>query len=178
MDGQAIGGIVGVLSAAIAALGLLLTWYRNEAPPRRRGRRQVPRPWYRWMLTRAGIAVSLGLMVCIMASAGTVLIALAPSSSGPSSGTASPVRPVNELQYRSQVARLCLDSDEEARRIEKTNPQNTVLGVNVDVEKRLVDKIRQVVPPASLKSAHDDLLAAWDQRIALLEAVYQELDQP
>ena len=51
-----------------------------------------------------------------------------------------------------------------------------MLGVDVDVEKRLVDRIRALTPPRSHTSIHDELVATWQQRIALLESVYRRLD--
>ncbi len=74
------------------------------------------------------------------------------------------------------MSQLCLQSAEEARRIEEADPAGQILGVNVDVEQRLVDHIKALTPPRSYKPAHDELVAAWQQRIALLRSVYQRLD--
>jgi hypothetical protein len=71
---------------------------------------------------------------------------------------------------------MCLRSAEEARRIDESDPPGQILGANVDVERRLVDQIKTLSPPRSRKAAHDELIATWQQRIALLESVYQRLD--
>jgi hypothetical protein len=71
---------------------------------------------------------------------------------------------------------MCLQSDEEARRIEEANPTGQLLGAAIDVEQRLVDHIEQLTPPPSYESAHEELVATWQQRIALLDAAYRQLD--
>jgi hypothetical protein len=110
-------------------------------------------------------------MIIVAAAVGVALILGA--SPSPTPGAA---QPLTEGQYRSQLTRICLQSAEEARRIEEADPRGQTLGVNLDFEKRLVDQIKTLVPPPSYKAVHDEMVASWQQRIALLESVYQQLD--
>jgi hypothetical protein len=95
------------------------------------------------------------------------------SSPSPKPGT---VQPLTEVQYRSKLSQICLRSAEEERRIEEADPTGQILGVNVDVEQRILDQIEELDPPRNYRAAHDELVASWQQRIALLESVYQRLD--
>jgi hypothetical protein len=86
------------------------------------------------------------------------------------------VQPLTEAQYKSQLSQMCLQSAEEARRIDEADPAGQEIGADVDVEKRLVDQVRTLTPPQRYKAAHDELVATWQQRIALFQSVHQRLD--
>jgi hypothetical protein len=110
--------------------------------------------------------------VIIVAAAGGVYLIL--TASPPSQPTG--VQPLTETQYKSQLSQMCLQSAEEARRIDEADPAGQEIGADADVEKRLVDQVRTLTPPRRYKAAHDELVAAWQQRIALFESVHQRLD--
>ncbi len=170
MTQEAITGVVGIASAAVAALGLLLAWYRHDVKAARRARRG-PRTRTSRALSRSRVAALLAAVIVGAAVVGVSLVVSA--SPSPRPGAA---QPLTEVQYGSQLSQLCLQSVEEARRIEEAEPGGQILGANVDVERRLVDRIRALTPPRSHKAVHDELVATWQQRIALLESVYQRLD--
>ena len=174
MDSQGIGAIVGIIGAAIAALGLLLTWYRSDkskAPPF--AEQSPSEPWYRRIRTRRGTALSVASTIAALTVVGVAVAALSPSAPTPGQAT-----PLSEAQYRSELTRACLDADDEAQRIVDTDPANTVFGVNVNVERHLVDRVRRLVPPKSLRAIHDDLVGTWDRRLAMLDSVYTKLGKP
>jgi len=168
VDAQTISGTVGVVSAAIAALALLLTWYRHGQPP---DEGTESRPWLRRVVIRGRLALMVAIVVGLLAAVGiTSTFRVRPPATSPSA--------LSETQYRSQLTRLCLDTDEEARRIEEANPQNSVLGPNVSLEQREVDRVKMLNPPNSLRSIHEDLVGTWERRLTLLDSVYRRLDRP
>lgn len=171
MDAQTISGTVGVVSAAIAALALLLTWYRHEHPP---DEGTEPRPWLRRVITRGRLALMIAIMVGLLTAVGiaSAFRVHSPASSSPASAQLS------ETQYRSELTRVCLDAEEDGRRVEDANPQDTVLGSNISVEQRLIERAKVLNPPSTLRSIHEDLIATSERRLTLLDSVYRRLDRP
>jgi hypothetical protein len=170
VSAEAITGVVGISSAAVAALGLLLAWYRHDAKSARRpgrGRRSRPaRVLSRDRVAAVGTAAIVG-----SAAVGVYLVVGASPTPEPAA-----VEPLTEVQYRSELSQACLQSAEEARRIEEAEPGGQILGVNIDVEQRLVEGIKALAPPRSLETLHDELVATWEQRLALLTSLYERLD--
>ena len=198
MGAQVISVAAGVVSVAIAALGLLLTWYRREAsteaaadaadPPGSAGkaREEVPESNHGWLQQRTRdrrrtrIFVSFAVGVAVLTAAGVLFTF---RLGEPGTSTASPVSPsaaptqLTVAQYTGQLGQVCSAAKEKARRIEESKPTDTVLGALLNIEQDEVDQVRRLAPPAGLKSAHDDLLALWQRRISLLESVYRRLPQ-
>jgi len=201
---QVISVAAGVVSVAIAALGLLLTWYRREAsteavadaaadPPGSAGkaREEVPESNHGWLQQRTRdrrrtrIFVSFAVGVAVLTAAGvlfTFRLGEPGKSTAPSvSPSAAPAQPT-VAQYTGQLGQVCSAAKEKARRIEELKPTDTVLGALLNsallnIEQDEVDQAGRLAPPAGLKSAHDDLLALWQRRISLLESVYRRLPQ-
>jgi hypothetical protein len=174
MDSQTISVIIGVIGAAIAALGLLLAWYRGDrskTPPS--PDQSPPGPWYRRIRTRHGMAIAAATAVAVLTGVGVLLVIVSPAAPPPDQAA-----PLTEAQYRSELTRACVDADEEAQRIAETEPANTVFGANINVERHLVDRLRGLVPPKSLRAAHDDLIGTWDRRLAILDSIYLKLRRP
>lgn len=170
MSSEAVTGVVGIASAAVAALGLLLTWYRHDttsASRRRTGRGPPPRR----ILTRARVAGLCTGVIVVAAALGISLVLRA--SPAPRAGEADRL---SEVQYTSQLSQMCLQSNEEAGRIEETNPTGPLEYAALDVEMRLLEHIEQLAPPRSYQHAHEALVATWQQRIALLQDAYPRLD--
>ena len=199
MGAQVISVAAGVVSVAIAALGLLLTWYRREAsteaaadaaadPPGSAGkaREEVPESNHGWLQQRTRdrrrtrIFVSFAVGVAVLTAAGvlfTFRLGEPGKSTAPSvSPSAAPAQPT-VAQYTGQLGQVCSAAKEKARRIEESKPTDTVLGALLNIEQDEVDQAGRLAPPAGLKSAHDDLLALWQRRISLLESVYRRLPQ-
>jgi hypothetical protein len=169
MSPQVVTGLVGIASAAVAALGLLLAWYRRDAQTTGH---PAPRTWWRRVFTRPRVAALCAVAVVGAATAGVIpLLSAGTPTPEPTAGPP----PLTEVEYGSRLSGLCLQSDEEGRRIEEAEPSGPVLGAAIDIERRLVDRIEALDPPASYRSAHDELVATWRQRIALLESAYQKL---
>ena len=174
MDSQTISVIIGVIGAAIAALGLLLTWYRIDRSETPASAEEAPLgPWYRRIKTRRGMALTVATVVAVLTVVGVVVAILSPPAPPP--GQAAPIM---EAQYRSELTRACLDADDEAQRIIDIEPENTAFGANVNVERHLVDRLRRLVPPKLLRATHDDLIGTWDRRVAMLDSVYKKLGRP
>lgn len=165
MNVETISVATGVISAAIAALGLLLGWYLREENRRKKKNRRI------------FIAACVGV-VALAASGVAVTFTLG-------SGAKAPVGPENpgssmrlsEAQYRGQVGAVCSDAKERARRIQELQPRETVLGYVAKIEQDEVAQIAKLRPPDNLKNAHADMLSIWQRRIGLLESVYHRLPQ-
>lgn len=171
MDPQAITLVVSMLGFAVAALGLLLAWYRR---PDAAGERWTPPGWLRRAVpTRGRLALLMAAVIAVLTVGGILSSAFVRTSTSVASGAA----PLSESQYRSNLSRACLAATDEAGRILESEPQGSVFGINAVVERRVVDALRVMVPPDSLRSVHDELLAAWDRRVVLLESLYPRLDR-
>ena len=182
METQAISGAVGVLGAAIAALGLLLTWYRYDRP--KESARPHPREVRVWRrrVRRSTLAGVLTAGILLVSTMG-VIVAFATSSPQPAKAlpaspptTASP--PITEAEYRASMSRICTAANEDARRIEEASPQGSVLGAALGVEQKMVNDIQAVRPPNSLMGMHNELLATWQRRISLLDSIYRRAAAP
>lgn len=164
MDAQKIGVATAVVSAAIAALGLLLTWYRHEeGKEERKGF---------WLFVAAGVGV-----VSLTAVGVTLIFMLGADIENSPGSTDMPVTPtqLTEAQYVGQLGTICSDAREDARRLDELQARETLFGPEIDIEQDVVDQIRQLRPPGHLNGIHEDIVAVWQRRIGLLESTYQRL---
>jgi hypothetical protein len=176
MDAQVISVAAGLVSVAIAALGLLLTWYRregervNETEDRRR--QQIFR------------SVSAGIIASTLAAITfTFILGEGPNGSQVAEtpvSTLSPKSPdgsmgLSRTQYIARVGQACSDALEKGQRLSKLRARETVLGAAVKVEEEELEEISNLQPPEELQALHRDMVSIWQQRISLLESVYQRL---
>ena len=160
MDAQGISIATAVVSAAVAALGLLLTSYRRE------GRKEDPRSRWLYIAAGAGIATLAAIGVTATFMLGT---------NGETSA-AAPMQ-LTEAQYKGQVSAACLDSREKSRRLDELQALKTLLGATIKVEQDEANQIKQQHPPDQLKSIHDEIVFVLERRVRLMESTYQHLSQ-
>jgi len=168
LDTQAIGVAAGIISVAVAALGLLLTWYRREEKEEhksgyKQGQRALPKRMRIWLSVVAAVGI-------IALTAGGVIFTFKAGMTHskdygiPASLTAT--------QYRDRLGQICSDAKSKAGQIEATSPRKTVLGLEVTNEQDEVGLVRRLVPPTELKTTHVNMIALWGRRISLLSSIY------
>lgn len=165
MDVQTISVATAVVSAAIAALGLLLSWYRREGD---KGERKSHWPF---------IAACAGIIVLTVLGVTLTFMLGADTKSSVDTGSPGVSSPLTEVQYKGQLGAVCSDAKEKARRIEELHAQATVLGAAIQIEQDEEGQIRKLQPPDKLKSIHDDMVSVWQRRISLLESIYHRRPQ-
>jgi|SRR3954451_1563251 hypothetical protein len=179
MGAQEVSIIGGVISTAIAALGLLLAWYRHDERKGKSGGGYARDRQKARARIRLRIAVIAGIGVVSLAAVG-VLFTVRSDRSGQSSSSVGAQRSgamLTRRQYQDRVSQLCLDAQEKARRLEELNAQETLFGPAIKVEEDEVDGIKALVPPREFRSTHNEMIAVWDRRVSLLEATYRRLAQ-
>jgi hypothetical protein len=151
-----------VLSTAVSAAGLLLTWYRGSTTRRPR-------------LARILGGVTLGSMIVL-------IVALLFARGGDSEAGRPPSRALSAGEYRLRVARICEEHERDAQRIERAEGKRPVFGATVQLETRTTDKLKAVAPPSRFESDHQAVLALWGRRLSLLGYYYDrsrsELSDP
>jgi hypothetical protein len=157
VDAQVISVATAVVSAAVGALGLLLTWYRREE------RKEEGKS--HWFFIAAGVAI------VVLAAVGVTFTFVLGTDVESSDAS---VR-LTESQYKGQVTAACSDAKEKARRLEEVQPQETVFGSAIKIEQDEVGQIRELQPPDKLQGIHDDMVSVWARRISLLESTYHRL---
>lgn len=157
MNVQVISIATAIVSAAIAALGLLLNWYRRED-------RQEEDSKSSWLLIGAGVAI------VALATIGVIFT----FALGTRTGDARASSQLTEDQYRAQVGKACANAKEKARRLDELEAP-TVFGAANKVEEDELNEIRKLQPPDKLKSTHEELVAVWEHRISQLEPLYEDL---
>lgn len=168
LDTQAIGVAAGIFGVAIAALGLLLTWYRREEKQEhesdyRRGPRALSKRMRVWL----SVAAAVGIIA--LTFGGVIFTFKAGTTDSKIHGVPSPL---TAAQYRDRLGRICSDAYRKAGQIDATSPRKTVLGVEVTNEQDEVGLVRRLVPPTELKTAHANMIALWDRRVSLLSSTY------
>jgi hypothetical protein len=174
MDAQVISVAAGVVSVAIAALGLLLTWYRREgqkaSATENRRREQIFR------------GAGVGIIACTLAAVTlTFIVGEEPHSSQTTETTISTESPkssdgsmaLSKAQYTARIGQACSDALEKGQRLARLRARETVLGAAVKVEEEELDEIRDLQPPEELQALHRDMVSIWQRRLSLLESVYQ-----
>jgi hypothetical protein len=161
VDAQTVSVATAVLTVAIGALGLLLSWYRHEDAEK--GKR-------RWIF----MVLSVGIIVLAVVGV-TAAFVLGANVKSPIS-TEGPMQ-LTEVQYKGQIGAICSDAKEKARRIQELQPQDTVLGAAIQIEQDEEARMAKLQPPDKLKSAHEDMISVWQRRISLLESIYHRLPQ-
>ena len=162
MDAQVISIATAVVSAAVAALGLLLSSYRRE------DRKDNPRS--RWSYLGAGAAIAALAAVGVVAT-----FVLGTDDETPSA--AATTTQLTEAQYKGQVSGICLDSREEHRRLDELQALKTLLGAIIKIEEDEANQIKQLQPPDSLRTLHDEIVFVMERRVRLMERTYQRLDK-
>jgi len=174
MDAQVISVAAGVVSVAIAALGLLLTWYLREgqktSAPENRRREQIFRR------ASVGIIASTAAVVIF-----TFIVGEKPNNSQAFESTVSTGNPqtsdssmsLSKAQYTAGIGKACSAALEKGQRLAKLRARETVLGAAVNVEEEELEEIRNLQPPEELRALHRDMVSIWERRIGLLESVYQ-----
>ncbi len=176
MGAQVISIAAGVVGTAVAALGLVLAWYRHDQrKDNRRGRAGQVRQQAR-ARTRLRMAVAASVVIVVLAAVG-ILAAFRLNVPGDDAGTSGRENPLSRSQYQSQVSRICLEGKEEARRLEDLEAQETLLGPAIEIEAAEVRQIRGLIPPRDLRRTHDEMLAVWERRVSLLESLYRRQDE-
>ena len=160
MDAQVISVATAVVSAAVAALGLLLTHYRRE------DRKENPRS--HWYFIGAGAGI---IALAVVGVAATFVLG---TNEEP---TAVATTQLTEAQYKGQVSAACLDSREKSRRLDELQALKTLLGATIKVEEDETNRIKVLRPPDSLKALHDEMVFILERRVRLMERTYQRLEQ-
>jgi hypothetical protein len=170
VDAQVISVATAVASAAVAALGLLLSWYRREAS--KEERREERRS--RWFF----IAAAVGIVGLAAVGVGfTFVLGASPKSSVAGISTSIAPSKLTEAQYRGKVGPVCTEAKEKGRRLEEVKALETIIGSEVKIEQEAVEKIDSFQPPDKLKSAHDDMVSVWKRRVSVLDSIYHRLSQ-
>ena len=163
---------IAVVGAALAGLGLLLSWYRREE--------RKDEHKNKWPFIAAGISILVlavtGVTLTFLFGADTknTSISVEPSTGATSSGV--PTR-LSEAQYREKVSAACFRAKEKARRIDESRPQDSPFGAQIEIEQQELGQIESLQPPDKLKSAHDSMVSVWRHRISLLESTNKRLPQ-
>jgi hypothetical protein len=168
LDPQNIGIAAGVASTAVAAIALLLAWYRREGKEEEAERKDRPR----WALrARTWVFATVAVGIIALSTGGVVFTFKAGTpGQGVSAG-------LTAVQYSSRLGQICSAASEKALRVEESKPMNTVLGLEIEIEKDEVDAIRPLVPPNNLRTTNANMIAIWDRRIDFLESIYSRVAQ-
>lgn len=167
MDTQAIGVAAGIVSVAVAALGLLLTWYRREEKQEHKsGYRRDQRALSKRMRVQLSVAAAVGIIALTF---GGVIFTFKAGTTGKVYSVPSPL---TATQYRDRLGRICSDAYRKAGQIDATGPRKTVFGLEVTNEQDEVGLVRRLIPPTELKTTHANMIALWDRRISLLSSIY------
>ena len=168
MDTQAIGVAAGIISVAVAALGLLLTWYRREEKDEhkngyKRGQRALSKRMRIWLSVVAAVGI-------ITLTVGGVIFTF---KAGTTRSKVYGIQPrLTATQYRDRLGQICSDAKSKAAQIEATNPTKTVFGLEVTNEQDEVRLLRRLAPPTELTTTHTNMIALWARRISLLSSIY------
>jgi hypothetical protein len=172
VDPQRVIIAIVVVSAAIAGLGSLLSWYR-------RGERKDEHR-SKWPFIVASISILVlavtGVTPPFLFGADTKNTPASPELSTGAISSGVPTR-LSEAQYREKVSAVCSEAKERARRIDKSRPQETPFGAQIEIEQQEVSQIGSLQPPDRLKSAHESMVSVWWRRISLLESINDRLPQ-
>jgi hypothetical protein len=172
VDPQLIIIAIVVLSAAIAGLGLLLSWYRRE------GRKDEHKS--KWPFIAAGTSILVlavtGVALTFLFGADTKNTSASPELSTGAISSSVPTR-LSEAQYRDKVSAACSEAKERAKQVNKSKPQETPFGAQIEIEQREIGQIEALQPPDKLKSAHESMVSVWRHRISLLESINHRLPE-
>ena len=163
MDAQNIGVAAGVVSVAVAALGLVLTWYRREEKEERKG------GYGRAQRTRARIFATVAFGIVALAAGGVALTFTVGATGNKGSGASAAL---TATQYRGRLGQICSDAYRKAQSIAETSPTKTVFGLEATAERDEVGAIKRLVPPDALRVTNANMIAVWGRRISLLESLY------
>lgn len=160
MDVQIISVATAVVSSAIAALGLTLTWYRREGG--KEGRK------------RQGIFITVAVGIVVLTAVGVMLTFILGTDTRDSIGadySSSTSGQLTETQYKGRVGVICSNAHEKARRLVELRPQESVIGPAVQIEEDELAEIKKLWPPDKLKRTHEDMISVWQRRVSLIESI-------
>lgn len=167
MNAETISVTTGIASAAIAALGLLLNEYRRDE---KKDKSFKSRRFFTIACVGIVVLAVAGITVTLMIGRGPK------DSVGTDTAGESPPQ-LTEVQYKGKVGTICSDAKARARRILELRPQETVLGLVVQIEQDEETQIAKLQPPEKLKNVHADVVSVWQRRISLLDSIDHRLSQ-
>ena len=159
MDVQIISVATAVVSSAIAALGLTLTWYRREGG--KEGRK------------RQGIFITVAVGIVVLTAVGVMLTFILGTDTRDSIGAdySSTSGQLTETQYKGRVGVICSNAHEKARRLLELRAQESVIGPAVQIEEDELAEIKKLWPPDKLKRTHEDMISVWQRRVSLIKSI-------
>jgi hypothetical protein len=132
----------------------------------------------KWPFLAVGISILVlavtGVTLTFVLGADTKNTSISAEPSTAAKSSDGPTR-LSEAKYRKMVSAVCSDAKVKATRIEKSSPQETVLGATIEIEQEELAQIESLQPPDKLKSAHESMVSVWRRRISLLESTYRRL---
>jgi hypothetical protein len=145
VDAQTISIAAGVVSAAIAAIGLLLSWYRREDYKDEKEKNSRNR-------------LFITASTCILVVAAVAVVFTFRLSSGTENSAKKFEIPTSstqltDVQYRGQLGAICSDATEKARQLEDTDPQKAVFGVTLRIEEDELSQVRKLQPPGQVEES-------------------------
>ena len=159
MDVQIISVATAVVSSAIAALGLTLTWYRREGG--KEGRK------------RQGIFITVAVGIVVLTAVGVMLTFILGTDTRDSIGAdySSTSGQLTETQYKGRVGVICSNAHEKARRLLELRAQESVIGPAVQIEEDELAEIKKLWPPDKLKGLNEDMISVWQRRVSLIKSI-------
>jgi hypothetical protein len=176
LDTQDISVAAGVVSVAVAALGLLLTWYRREEKEERKSSqgRALSKRARVWLFAVVAVGIT------VLAAGGVVFtfkVGATDSIGATDSKSTGPPATLTATQYRGRLGKICSDANKKASQIDETRPAKTVFGLEITDEQDEVSAVRRLVPPNEMKAANANMIAVWDRRISLLSSIHSRWAQ-
>jgi hypothetical protein len=181
LDTQTISVAAGVISVAVAALGLLLTWYRHEEKEGRKSSNgTTSHPLSKRTRTRMFLALAVG--VTAIALGGIVFtFEVGTNAQGPSGHSSvaekssSASSPLTAAQYRGRLGQICSDTFRKAQEIAQSRPMRTAIGPEIIIQQDALAATRPLVPPKVLAARNMEMIAVWKREISLLVSIYSRL---
>lgn len=174
MNATGISVASALVGVAVAALGLLLTWYRGEGKKPSKSSANINQA--RRQEQKRTVLVGGGCLAITIFTVAGVALALRSSSPerGSSAGAQAGSAPVLSInQYRAHLGQICSDGLEKAGRIEASEPAKTALGASNDIERDEIAAVKRLSPPLDYRQRHEDLIALWERKVSFLESMYQ-----
>jgi len=179
LDTQTISVAAAVIGVGVAALGLLLTWYRREEKEEHKGSNGIASHLLsKRMRTRVFLALAVGVVAIAL---GGVLFTFevgrnGQGASGQDKKTSGTSSLLTATQYRSKLGQICSNTYRKAEEIVQTHPIRTAIGPEIIIEQDAIAAIRPLVPPKALAARNTEMIAVWKREISLLSSIYSRLN--